>query len=244
MKEYDINKQIPRFSMRAEILATWYMRFNGFFVVPNFIIHDAGLFKQVGGQLSEADLLAIRMPYEHERIRGKDFEIFVQNHSPLDLSNKLEFVIAEISSKKCKFNWFNNETKTINENFIIYALNRIGWWPDTGQISKELSEKFQFESKNESTKIVERIRLLSFGNSFNSEIKEILQITFRDVLQYMKEDLFMCYRVNEDLKKVVSDHKQWNQMICQVYNKLLGHKTSEHSVDDVLNWLFPDSDHG
>jgi hypothetical protein len=240
MKKYDINVQIPRIGPRAEILATWYMRFNGFFVVPNFIIHDAGLYKQVGGQLSEADLLAIRLPYEHEIIRGNDFEINVQNHHCLDITNRMEFVIAEISSGKCKFNWFNKETKTINENYINYALKRFGWWPDTGEISKELSVKFQRELKSKSTGIVERIRLLSFGNERNSEIDGIMQITFKDVLQFLKEELFMSYRVNEDLKSAVSDHKQWDQMICQVYNKLLGHRTAEQSIEDVLSWLFPD----
>ena len=240
MKEYDINTQVPRIGTRAEILACWYMRFNGFFIVPNFIIHDAGLYKQVGGQLSEADLLAVRMPYEHEIIKGEDFQFLVQSHGHLDLGVKMDFVIAEISSKECKFNWYNKEIKAINQNFINYALKRFGWWPDTANISEELSQRKYYEMKNENTNNVERVRLLSFGNTTNPDIEDILQITFQHILQYMKEELFMSYRANESLKKAVSDHKQWDKMVCQIYNKLLGHKTHEHSVEEVLNWLFPD----
>jgi hypothetical protein len=117
MDKYDINLEIPRIGTRAEILAAWYMRFNGFFIVRNFIIHDAGLFKQAGGQLSEADFLAIRMPYEHEVIKGDRNDIFVQKHKALaPNSGVFDFVIGEVSSKQCKFNWMDIKNQSINKH--------------------------------------------------------------------------------------------------------------------------------
>ena len=241
MKEYDIKIQLPRIGSRAEILATWYMRFNGYFILPNFIIHDAGLYKQAGGQLSEADLLAIRMPFEYEVIKGDGFEINVRPHRVLDLTGKIiDFAIAEVSSELCKFNWIDTNSKKINQEYLDYALRRFGWWSDPSGISTILAERKRFEEVDEKIGITTRVRLLSFGNSINPDLNGILQITFQDVLQYLKEDLFMSYGRDEKLKKIVSDHKQWDTLICQIYNRLLGHKVPEHSVGEVIKWLFPD----
>lgn len=241
MKEYNINSQVPRIGDRAEILASWYLRFNGFFVVPNFILHDAGLAKQAGGQLSEADLLAIRMPHEHEVIKkGDGMKINVQQDQILDLTAQMmDFVIGEVSSKRCKFNWMDTKSQNVNQEYLEYALRRFGWWGDPSEISAILAKRKRSEAIDEKVGITTRIRLLSFGNYINPNLKGILQITFQDVLQYMKEGLFMSYGKDKKLKKIVSDHKQWDPLICQVYRKLLGHKVIEQTVAEVLAWLFP-----
>ncbi|MCJ7583338.1 MAG: hypothetical protein MUO30_01010 [Anaerolineales bacterium] len=242
MNDYDINIQVPRIGLRAQILATWYLRFNGFFIVPNFILHDAGLHKQVGGQLSEADLLAIRLPYTHEIIKGNDFKINIQPDRVLDLTGQvLDFVIVEVSSEQCKFNWLDTQKKNINQEFLTYALRRFGWWSDIEQISYILAKKKRLDQADEKIGLSTRIRLLSLGNSINRDLEGILQITFHDVLRYLKEDLFASYGLDERLKAIVSDHKQWDPLICQVYNKLIGHKVKEHNVEEVLVWLFPDA---
>jgi hypothetical protein len=218
------------------------MRFNGFFFVPNFIIHDAGIYKQVGGQLSEADLLAVRMPHENEVIKGDGFEINVQQHAILGLTGKImDFAIVEVCSEQCKFNWIDTKSQKINQNYLDYALRRFGWWSDPSEISAILAEQKRFEIIDEKAGIATRVRLLSFGKSINPDLKDILQITFGDVLHYMKEDLFMSYGRDKGLKKIVSDHKQWDKLICEVYNKLLGHRVREHSVGEVLKWIFPNA---
>lgn len=249
MTQYDISQEIPRLGKRAEILASWYLRFNGYFPLKDFILHDAGEQIQPGGQLTDADLLAVRLPYTIEIIRGENEDITVKTHDKLDVHRGiLDFVIAEVSSEACKFNWLvgqeNEEHKSVKVEFLKYVMQRFGWWRDDGkidQISDCLSkEKFYSEEQhvgaNES--IVTRVRLLSFGVATNPELP-IQQISFAEMLDYMKCDLFGCYGQTDELKKIVSDHKQWDALIHEIYKRLLGHKHPEQSPEEIINWLFP-----
>jgi hypothetical protein len=61
LKSFDLDVVVPRLGQRAELIASWYLRFNGYFPLTSFILHDAGATKQVGGQITDADILAIRL---------------------------------------------------------------------------------------------------------------------------------------------------------------------------------------
>ena len=56
---------------RFELLATWYLRFNGFFTTPDFTIHPN--FKKQGGG-TDADVLAVRFRHSGEFQRRFQFE--------------------------------------------------------------------------------------------------------------------------------------------------------------------------
>lgn len=46
-----------------ETFVRWYLRFNGYFTIENFIVHDPRrLWKQTIGNQTELDTLAIRLP--------------------------------------------------------------------------------------------------------------------------------------------------------------------------------------
>ncbi len=51
----------------AEQLAYWYLRFNGFFPLTNFVLHHG-----TGHRTSDTDLLAMRFPYVSEDIGGEE----------------------------------------------------------------------------------------------------------------------------------------------------------------------------
>jgi len=57
----------------AEDLTYWYLRFNGFFLLRNFVLHRVS---EVEGQrargTADSDLLAIRLPYVYEEIGGQE----------------------------------------------------------------------------------------------------------------------------------------------------------------------------
>src|SRR5438128_2340588 len=48
---------------RFEALATWYLRFNGYFTTPDFTVHP-DFRNQPGG--TDADVLAVRFPHSKE----------------------------------------------------------------------------------------------------------------------------------------------------------------------------------
>ena len=83
-----------------------------------------------------------------------------------------------------------------------------------------------------------RVRLLSFGVTLHPELP-LQQITFAEMLHFMKFDLFECYGRTDEFKRIVSDHKQWDTLIHEIYKRLLGHKQPEQSPEEVVKWLFP-----
>jgi hypothetical protein len=242
---FDISKEIPRIGQRAELLASWYLRFNGFFPLPGFVLHDAGSVKQVGGQISDADILALRLAYTSEVIEGINEDICTAHHQRLDVRDDLiDFVIAEVTSKReCKFNWLTLNDAQFRFN-VQYVIRRFGYWPPDQQadVVDALATRRRFESSDEATpRDRVRVRLLSFGQQVSEQLSpEVLQITHGEVLEYLRS-LFGCYGPKTDNREgnFVSDHKQWPPMIKEIYNKLLGHKQSVVTPSHIVSWLFP-----
>lgn len=209
--------------------------------MTSFILHDAGATKQPGGQITDADILAIRLPYTEEIIKGPDELIIrVKTDPQLDVENGLtDFIIAQVSSQQCKFNWIHETDQTVEVKFLDYCVKRFGYWPPDAlpEISKKLSvEKCTF---SDDAKHV-RLRLLAFGVTRSDGLPDIQQITFEAVFEYMR-DLFGCYDPysSEPTRNVVSDHKQWHPLICEIYRRLRGHKVKQNSPQEIVTWLFP-----
>ncbi len=55
---------------RFEIFVTWYLRFNGYFTIPSFVVHagddPARISRGAVGSLTEVDTLAVRLPFSEE----------------------------------------------------------------------------------------------------------------------------------------------------------------------------------
>ncbi len=242
MKPFDLDAAVPKLGQRAELIANWYLRFNGYFPLTSFILHDAGATKQPGGQITDADILAIRLPYTEEIIEGPAEPIRVKTDPQLDVARDFtDFIIAEVSSQECKFNWLNETNQVVEVKFLDYCLRRFGYWPSDAipEISEKLSvEKCTF---SDDTKRV-RLRLLAFGSTRCDGLPGIQQITFETVFEYLR-DLFGCYDPysSEQTRKIVSDHKQWAPLICEIYGRLRGHKARQHSPHEIVTWLFPDA---
>ena len=64
------------------------------------------------------------------------------------------------------------------------------------------------------------------------------------IFKYMKNGLFDCYDTfqrDTSARKILSDHKQWHPLICEIYNRLRGRKGKEKEPSDIVEWLFPDT---
>ena len=245
-KVFDINTEVPRIGDRARIVAAWYLRFNGYFTVESFILQDAGQLMQTGGQLTDADIIAVRFPHTREIIKGQTKDIVVRRHARLDVQDGVtDFIIAEVSSLECKFNWIEPDCteQTIKRDFLEYTLNRIGFW-NQDRLT-HVRKKLSLEKSFHDAEAKERVRLLSIGVTSDEKLPAgILPIRFSEIFEYMQKDLFSCYDLEKDgeaIKKVVSDHKQWHPLICEIYNRLRGHKTKEDNPQGVVMWLFPDA---
>ncbi len=82
-----------------ERFVRWYLRFNGYFTIENFIIHNPERISDgLVGNYTESDILAVRMPYSTEVVG----QLRIGNHGVLTLgaAGRHDLVIAEVKSKK------------------------------------------------------------------------------------------------------------------------------------------------
>jgi len=87
-------------SISAETLAKWYLRFNGYFIVDNFIVHAGDDINRISGNIvgnhTETDILAIRHKFSKE-ITGV---LHIQNDPKIitPQNNLIDFIIAEVKT--------------------------------------------------------------------------------------------------------------------------------------------------
>ena len=105
----------------AEEKAYWYLRLNGFFVIPDFVLHN---------KHGDTDLLGIRLSHTSEFVEGQrlkeDIELVSLFHeSGCNIYRNTACVIAEVKGGRSSI-----QPKEIHEKFDLetlkYALNRIG----------------------------------------------------------------------------------------------------------------------
>lgn len=98
----------PSRDNRAEEVANWYFRLNGFLSIPGFCLHS----DEPQSLITEADLLAVRFPYSREFIR----EIrMTDDHwvSQATNANRVVLAIVEVTTAACKVNanWLRPEKR-------------------------------------------------------------------------------------------------------------------------------------
>lgn len=105
----------------AEELAYWYLRFNGFFPLTNFVLHSQDL---VSNHSADADLLGVRPKYVSEEI-GDDH---IDNNLFKHFSPKTNIgVICEVKSAQ---GLRSSNILMAREDRIKYALRRIGFFSE------------------------------------------------------------------------------------------------------------------
>jgi len=120
----------------CEELAHLYFRLNGFFTVPNYILHGSR------SQKGEIDLLAVRFPHKQEEVGGCP----LHDDPALDLrADKLEMILAEVKRREEDFNE-SRELKWTME----YVLRFAGFFGDEeclAQASSRLAEAETYEDE-------------------------------------------------------------------------------------------------
>lgn len=98
--------------MKAEKVAYWYFRLNGFLQLENFIIHPGVR----GGQRTDADILGVRFPYRAERFVDNPGDIMRDDAKTLNLSDtQIDIVVAEIKTGRVALNgpWTEEQRQNI-----------------------------------------------------------------------------------------------------------------------------------
>ncbi|WP_046216247.1 hypothetical protein [Paenibacillus wulumuqiensis] len=106
----------------AEELVYWYLRFNGFFPLTNFVLHRQGL--SDSNQSADADLLAIRPKFVTEEVGRQHYDAALFRHFN---SNTNIGLMCEVKSG----NRVSLEKIHLKrEDRIAYCLKRIGFFSE------------------------------------------------------------------------------------------------------------------
>jgi hypothetical protein len=185
---------------RFELLATWYLRFNGYFTTANFTVHP-DFRKQPGG--TDADVLAVRFPHSEEFQRRFVFERDPQ----LLRQDRIDFLICEVKTGRCAFNdtWRNPDRQCVE-----YAMRWMGFEGDTDRVKQAAAEVYKSGCSFLPDKAV-GIRLLTFGAERNPELELALpfaqQILHGQVVSYLKT------RFSTGCEKITREN--WDRDIIQ-----------------------------
>jgi len=178
--------------IKAESLAYWYFRLNGFLTTVNFVIHP----DMNGSQRTEVDILGVRFPYRAELLINpmRDDNLFLQ------IQDKPYVVIAEVKKGDCKLNgpW----TRSQDKNFLR-VLRAIGIVPEktVPKVAEALYNSGYWEDSSC------RVSIFCVGGAMNPSIRnkypDVPQVMWTDILKF----IFQRFR-NYRSQKV--SHPQWD----------------------------------
>jgi hypothetical protein len=178
--------------IKAESLAYWYFRLNGFLTIRDFLVHpddrrDRG---------TDVDILGVRFPYRAELFTKpmKDDPIFTR------ISDCPYIVIAEVKKGLCSLNgpWTKPEHRNMHK-----VLRAIGAFPrqEVDRIAEDLYSQGYFASSDY------YLTLFCIGERKNTEIaeryKEVPQAIWDDIKAFVYER-FREYRYQK------SWHDPWD----------------------------------
>ena len=189
--------------IKAEDLAYWYLRLNGFLTIKNFVLHP----DQGSDPRTEFDILGVRFP-DRKELPTKpmdDDQIFTK------IKDKPYIVISEATTSTCKLNpcWEEKDKK------IYYmVLKAIGTFKED-EIIEKVAQGLYCDGTYEDGQYY--VSLLCIGKEQSEKVKEqhekINQITWDYVLKFIHER-FDKFNVQK------SCHCQWDtegQLLWDVF---------------------------
>jgi hypothetical protein len=163
----------------GEELAYWYLRFNGFFPLTNFVLHrDAN-----NPDPSDCDLLAIRNPFVYEEVGGQEHDWDPRLKDLLNWNNKTVGLICEV------------KTGVIGEilptNNIDRAVKRLGLVSDTVTVNECLAEQHTYLSPCSNF----QISTLLIADQKRRRTSKTLFIPLSHTLNFLKQKIQSHYRI-------------------------------------------------
>ena len=193
-----------------------YLRLNGFFTVPNFIVHAADDKKRISGgsigNYTETDIIGVRMPHSNE----KTGDLHIANDPVLvnGAIGKFDVVIAEVKSgkKNRELNsvWHGEHAITVGR----YITRFVGLHREDQieAVAQNLVTAFRFEDDRT------RFRHIVFANKPNKHFqkKGLTYITFQQVIEFIVLVRGQCW-INANIG-VASAHSQWDDLLVDVFS--------------------------
>ena len=184
----------------SDLLCVWYLRFNGYFTMANFIAHGQP------ASLTDFDVVGVRFKDSRELNFSDDTR---RLHIPQDV--KVDIILAEATSRRCKV---NGPWSRPNRG-VEYVLERVGVFPseEIPVIANSLFKKRKYVSSDKTF----CIRIVCFGSKKNRNLQAVTQIVWSDVVSFISQR----FREHQDVK---ADHQQWDYFGKYLWDSLLHEK--------------------
>lgn len=181
----------PILRIRAEQLAYWYLRLNGFLTIPNFIVHP----EEGRNQETDVDVLAVRFPFRAELRTMQDDEPFVR------VRGKAFIAFAEVKANVCGLNgpWTNPDRQNMHK-----VLRALGAFPPAEDevVAAALYERGWYQSQ------LYYVSLVCLGREESPEVAanypKVPQVTWSTALTFIF-NRFHEYRRQKE------SHGQWDE---------------------------------
>ena len=164
---------------RAEEVASWYFRLNGFLAIPGFVVHG----EVPGRQITEADLLGVRFAHTVERLSGIKMTDERWMQELCDEGHTL-VVIVEVKASNCSVNrrWSERSAGAMER-----AIRRLGFArPDEAEtIANAMYDRLHWKG---SRYVLQFVSIGSRCNGTNRErYPDLVQLTWDDIAAFLWE---------------------------------------------------------
>lgn len=223
-------------SAKGEKLAKWYLRFNGYFIVDNFIVHAADDQNRISGNIignhTETDILGLRYKFSKE-VTGK---LNIKNDDKIldDSESLIDFVIVEVktgNANRPNRAWRDKKLSTIE--YIIRFAGFVETEEQISNIAKDIADKGIHINPDKKFSI--RLVLISEVEP-NDHWKHLSNVLFKDIIDFIVNVRGGCWKAEKI--GVASLHEQWDDLINEIFeianNQALGSEEKAIAILDKL----------
>jgi len=201
------------FKFESEKLANWYFRLNGFFTIPNFVVHP-----EIGrGQRTDIDVLGVRFPNRKEIFKMED------HNTPICSSELISIVLAEVKLDVCRI---NQAWRSRDKGNYERVLRAIGLFKEAGvnAVANQLYENGHYSDKSC------QVSLVCIGKRTNHNIRrkynKILQLTWEEILRFI-------YGRSSEFRNQKSSHGQWEEIAKELWDCSIYSKNENEFIENV-----------
>ena len=202
---------------RTEELVEWYLRLNGYFIIPNYILHPL---MPSGSQRTEIDLLGVRFPYQSEVVCNSDGKrLPMENDTKLIDNQFVDCLIVSVKGAESEAE-VNRAIKDFQN--LKDVIKRFGFVESEKEIT-DVAEELSREKKAVRDQF--QIRFLGVGGKFDRYSKT-KQIIFKEIVEFMLTR-FRAYYHHK------ADTEQWSGIGKEMLTNCF--KEPEEFLESILN---------
>lgn len=219
----------------SETLVRWYLRFNGYLGVENFVVHEPRAGRVDQG--TESDILAVRFPYSRED-PGAPLQLDPRLRAGMPDAPVVDFIIAEVKGgNRAPLNdvWTPpvNDAKIRRVAYLLRWLGAFQSETEIQEVARELQAQHQVRRDSHN------FRLIFFSKRQRPPVQDlgIPQITVTDIAGFFVNVRAACWQRYG--LGVRSDHHQWDPLILKAWS--LGDSERDvpatQKIQDILGLL-------